>query len=82
MPRHNPNPALKIRYRMPGKAFRTKLTLTGRVSNPPSSEIMGIRKVSVEEIDRVGTFWHPFRDNDPESVRLRKLVRAKCSTIR
>ena len=79
MPRHNPKPALKVRYRLPDKKFRIKLTLTGRVSNPPS---IGVKKVSIEEIDRVGDFWHPFRDNDPESLRLRRLVRAKCSVIR
>ena len=82
MPRHNPGPALKIRYRMPGKAFRTKLTLSGSISNPPSTEIMGVRKVSIEEIDKVGEYRHPFRDNDSESLRLRKLVRAKCSVVR
>ena len=82
MPRHNPAPALKIRYRMPGKLFRTKLTISGCVSNAPSQQIVGVRKVSLEEIDRVGSFWHPFRDGDPESLRLRRLVKDKCPVIR
>lgn len=75
MPRHNQLPVLKIKYRMPGKTFRTKLTLSGDVSNPPSGQIMTVRKVSREELNGTGQFFRPFRDNDPESIHLRKLVK-------
>ena len=82
MPRHNPGPVLKIKYRLPDKFFRTKLTISGCVSNASSNKVMSIKKVSMEEIDKVGSYWHPFRDNDPESLKLRRKVIGKCQTVR
>lgn len=56
--------ALKIRYRMPGKKFRTKFTTSGSVSNKPSRKVVSIKKVSREQIMRVGEYL-PF---DPDKL--------------
>ena len=79
MPRHDGNnsrPVLKIKYRMPGKLFRTKLTLSGCVPNAPSKKIVSVKKISLEQIDKVGEYWKPFRGDDkPDSIALRRLVK-------
>jgi len=55
---------LKVRYRMPGKTFRTKFATTGSISRPPSKKIVSVRKVSKEEAMRVGRYL-PF---DPDKL--------------
>ena len=77
MPRHNERVALRVRYRVEGKhhEFNTHFVLS---SHDPTKGIAGRRlqvgKVSFEEANKVGEFWRPFRDNDPESLALRRLV--------
>ena len=56
--------ALKVRYRMPGKTFRTKFTATGYVPNRPSNKVLSVRKVSKEQLLRVGEYL-PF---DPDEL--------------
>jgi hypothetical protein len=55
---------LKVRYRMPGKTFRSKFTISGHVPNQPSRKVLSVRKVSGEQLMRVGEYL-PF---DPDKL--------------
>ena len=46
---------LKVKYRMPGKKFGTKIA-TGRVPRIPGRKIVSVRKVGREEILRIGEY--------------------------
>jgi hypothetical protein len=74
MPRHNQRVALRVRYRLPGKRFNTHFVLTGDPTKGVEGRQLKVGKVGYEEVLKVGEFWKPFRDQDAESVALRRLV--------
>ena len=77
MPRRTHDIALSIRYRNGShinRKFGTRLVLR----NSPttfSGKTLSVSKFSKQEADKVGEYWKPFQDNDPESKLLRSLVR-------
>lgn len=77
MPRktHELRVALRVRYRMPGKKFRTRFEL--RKGSPNLGvRTLSVTKVGYEQVNNVGEYWKPFRqDNEPDTVQLRNLVR-------
>lgn len=67
--------ALKVRYRVPGKRFRTRFSMK-KEAPTLGVRTMSVTKVGYEQVNNIGEYWKPFRqDNDPESVQLRNLVR-------
>lgn len=58
-------PVLKIRYRKPGKEFGTTFSLSkGGNGKRAKGRILSVRKLSYEQLNRVGEFL-PF---DPEAL--------------
>ena len=49
-------PVLKIRYKKPGKVFGTKFTFSKNGGRKLKGRILGIEKVSREQLLRVGEF--------------------------
>lgn len=64
MGRNNRKKVLKTRYRKPGKTFGTKFSLSSSTSSKARGKILGIKKVSYEELWRVGDYL-PF---EPEAL--------------
>lgn len=56
MGRNTRRPALKIRYRKPGKIFGTKLTLSRNGGRKLKGRVLSIRKLGYEETWRVGDY--------------------------
>lgn len=57
-------PVLKIRYRKPGKVFGTKFTFSKNGGRKLKGRVLGVEKVSREQLLRVGEFL-PF---DPKAL--------------
>lgn len=72
MGKNSQKPILKFRYRKPGKVFGTKLTQSENGGKKLKGRILSVRKVSKEQIMRVGEYL-PF---DPEKL-LRELQVSK-----
>jgi len=62
--RNSRKPALKIRYRKAGKEFGTKFTLSRNGGKRLKGRILSVRKLSKEQILRVGEYL-PF---DPKEL--------------
>jgi len=64
VPRVNRRPAFKIRYRKPGKVFGTKFSFSRNGGGKLKGRILGVEKVSTEQIKRI----HEFLPFDPEAL--------------
>jgi hypothetical protein len=76
MGRRTREKVLKIRYRQPGKVFRTRFVMRGNDNMDVGGRVLRVGKMSYDELNNVHTGWHPFQGDDAESVQLRRLVKA------
>lgn len=64
MAKNGKRPVLKIRYKKPGKVFGTKFTFSKNGGKKLKGRIIGVEKVSREQLLRV----HEFLPFDPKAL--------------